>query len=84
MEPVVLSVPPAEPLRPEQWIDGKEEETTETSLFLSVVTPSTVHLEPDVEECFVLDQWRSLDRDLSTFPTGCHSRNMVVGQICEP
>lgn len=67
----------------ESYHDEDIEGTYEFSLVLSVITPSTVHLEPDVEERFVLDQWRHLDCDLISIPTNRNPKHMLLGTLCE-
>jgi hypothetical protein len=42
----------------------EEVESTTIERILSVVTPNTLHAEPDLEERFALDDWHKLNHDL--------------------
>ncbi|KXN81707.1 Replication factor A protein 1 [Leucoagaricus sp. SymC.cos] len=68
----------------ESYVEGESRETTEISFVLSVVTPSTVHIEPDVEERHALRQWcrAAGDLKLMPFPKDYDSQFMDLGTLC--
>jgi hypothetical protein len=48
----------------EEFVEGEEVESTTIERILSVITPSTIHVEPDLEERSALDDWRKLNRGI--------------------
>ncbi|KAF9450272.1 hypothetical protein P691DRAFT_774077 [Macrolepiota fuliginosa MF-IS2] len=50
---------------------------------LSAVTPSTIHIEPSVEESFALRNWRRSDPDLSVIPDLPEVKGALFGSLCD-
>lgn len=63
---------------------GDESELPEIVRKVSVVTPSTIHIEPDVEERAALHRWLRSDPDLSIIPKHPKAQRAVFGTLCEP
>lgn len=62
---------------------GDENELPEVTRMVSVVAPSTIHIEPDVEERFALHRWLHSDPVLSVIPKHPQFQQPVFGTLCE-